>query len=158
MDSPIIGEIRLAASENVPYGWAPCDGQLLRINEHRALHAVIGNRFGGDGYANFALPDLRGRVALHADGGDYAVGTSGGAARHALTVAELPAHSHALLLAAADSDASGGVAIAAGLAEADVVWPGEAVVEGQGTAHENMQPYLGLVFLIALTGQSPNGN
>ena len=158
MDNPIIGEIRLAASETVPNGWAPCDGQVLRITEHPGLYAVLGSRYGGDGRSNFALPDMRGRVAVGADGDIYAVGAWGGSETHALTVAELPAHSHDVLLLAGEPEESGVVDIAFGFTGGDVVRSREGLVAGAGTAHANMQPYLGLVFLIALTGQSPNGS
>ena len=42
----------------------PCDGQLLPINDHRALFSLIGLAFGGDGRQNFAVPDLRGKVPV----------------------------------------------------------------------------------------------
>ena len=36
-----------------------CNGDLLQIEPNRALFSLLGNRFGGDGQQNFALPDLR---------------------------------------------------------------------------------------------------
>jgi microcystin-dependent protein len=48
-----------------PEGWALCDGQLLSISGNAALFSFLGMTHGGDGRTNFALPDLRGRVALH---------------------------------------------------------------------------------------------
>ncbi|HEX5165069.1 MAG TPA: tail fiber protein, partial [Thermomicrobiales bacterium] len=87
MDDPIAGEIRLAAFDQIPAGWASCDGQLLQIADYRALYDVIGTRYGGDGRRTFALPDLRGRLALHADA-NFPLGATGGRASHALTVNE----------------------------------------------------------------------
>jgi len=43
----------------IPHAWLPCDGRTLPIDEtYRALFSVIGNRFGGDGVTNFALPKV----------------------------------------------------------------------------------------------------
>lgn len=42
-----------------PVGWLDCAGQRLRISDHPALYAVIGNHYGGDGVHEFALPDYR---------------------------------------------------------------------------------------------------
>jgi microcystin-dependent protein len=152
MVDTIVGEIRLAGFETVPDGWASCDGQLLSIREYPELFAAIGTTYGGNGRTTFALPDLRGRVALHASEDSYALGTSGGASRHALTLDELPAHQHELTMAAsAPSAGTGGahtpvVTSVAG----ELLHPtaGNAPVTGAG--HDNMQPYLGLVFMIAL--------
>jgi microcystin-dependent protein len=156
MDEPIAGEIRLAASDRIPSGWAACDGQVLSISEHRALYEVIGNRYGGDGRRTFALPDLRGRVAIHADE-SYPLGRKGGTARHALTVAELPEHRHELLLtpATANGTQSGGAYVALDDSTDIVEWHGTAASGAAAAGHDNMQPYLGLVFMIALVGQSP---
>jgi microcystin-dependent protein len=152
MDEPIVGEIRLAAFDRIPAGWAACDGQLLSIDEHRALFDVIGARYGGDGRRTFALPDMRGRVAIHADGA-YPLGKSGGTSRHALKAAELPAHSHELRVPATVAD-SGGAALAVDGYDEVVEWR-SPVTTRAANGHDNMQPYLGLVFMIALTGQSP---
>lgn len=157
MDEPIVGEIRLAAFDRIPAGWASCDGQVLAISEHLALFDVIGTRYGGDGRRTFALPDLRGRVALHAEG-DYPLGAAGGSARHSLTIAELPAHRHDLLAAPANSDSGTsdgtGSYVSFGLLDDVAEWSGVEAA-GIGSGHDNMQPYLGLVFMIALVGQSP---
>ncbi|MBD2326557.1 tail fiber protein [Alkalinema sp. FACHB-956] len=65
MDEPLIGEIRLFGGNFAPQGWAFCHGQLLEITQHRPLFAVIGATYGGDGQTTFALPDLRSRVVVH---------------------------------------------------------------------------------------------
>lgn len=55
-----IGTIKAFPYEYAPYGWALCDGTLLPVVQYQALFALIGNRFGGNGQTNFAVPDLRG--------------------------------------------------------------------------------------------------
>ena len=61
---PYLGQIMSFAGTFAPSGWALCDGSLLPINSNAALFSVLGTTFGGDGRTNFALPDLRGRIAL----------------------------------------------------------------------------------------------
>ena len=66
----IVGEIRAFPYHGfVPKGWAPCDGQLLTIQQNLALFSIIGTVYGGDGRTNFCLPDLRGRLPLCAGSG-----------------------------------------------------------------------------------------
>ncbi|MGI0495309.1 phage tail protein [Alkalinema pantanalense CENA528] len=69
MSKPLIGEIRLFAGNFEPQGWAFCHGQVLPIAQYVALFRVLGTTYGGNGHTTFALPDLRGRVALGAGQG-----------------------------------------------------------------------------------------
>lgn len=82
---PIIGMVLPIATPFAPRGWALCNGQLLAISEHQALFSIIGTTYGGDGRVTFALPDLRGRVPIHAGHGPgrsrRALGERGGAER-----------------------------------------------------------------------------
>ncbi len=64
-DTQIVGEIRMFAGYFAPTGWAFCDGRLLNINQYTALYALLGTTHGGNGTTTFALPDLRGKVAVH---------------------------------------------------------------------------------------------
>lgn len=64
-----IGEVRLFAGTFAPRGWAFCDGQLLAIEKHSALFSLLGTTYGGDARTTFGLPDLRGRVPVHAGQG-----------------------------------------------------------------------------------------
>jgi microcystin-dependent protein len=60
--SPLLGQLLLVAYQpqyTPPRGWAACDGQLLKIDDHFALYALLGTKFGGDGETTFGLPDLR---------------------------------------------------------------------------------------------------
>ncbi|MHA1541609.1 MAG: tail fiber protein [Candidatus Hodarchaeales archaeon] len=66
---PYLGEIVLFAGNFAPRGWAFCDGQLLPISQNTALFSILGTTYGGDGRTTFALPDLRGRVPVHAGTG-----------------------------------------------------------------------------------------
>lgn len=60
----MLGEVRVFAFGFAPRGWAICAGQLLPINQNQALFSLLGTQYGGDGRTTFALPDLRGAVAV----------------------------------------------------------------------------------------------
>lgn len=105
---PFIGQIIMFIGNFVPRGWASCDGLLLPINQNSALFSLMGTIYGGDGRTTFALPDLRGRVAMHPGDGPglthRPLGRRGGAEDVTLTVAQLPSHSHDGTIKVADQD------------------------------------------------------
>jgi microcystin-dependent protein len=61
-----MGEMRWVAFRSTPPGWMPCEGQILKIDAHMALFSLLGNTYGGDGRATFALPNLPGRTLIGA--------------------------------------------------------------------------------------------
>lgn len=166
MSSPFIGEIKIVSFLFAPKGWALCNGQLLPINQNTALFSLLGTMYGGDGRVNFALPNLQGRVPLHAGSG-YTQGQTLGEQTHTLSIAEMPAHNHALAALKADasleSPANNLPAYAAEEAYSRetpaVVLNSQAIGNAGGSQpHSNMQPYLVLNFVIALTGIFPSRN
>jgi len=165
----LIGEVRLFAGGSVPRGWAACDGQLLSTREHTPLYAILGTLYGGDGQSTFALPDLRGRVPLHEGHGHglspRALAESGGNARVMLTQSELPMHSHVARCAAGSTQGDPEGALWAGSGQNENAYapatdntlmsPRCVEFVGGNTAHDNMQPYLGLNYILALDGAFP---
>src|SRR5919112_5259270 len=93
MAEPFLSEIRIMSFGFAPKGWALCNGQLLPINQNQALFSLIGTTYGGDGRVNFALPDLRDRVAMD-EGNGHSEGERGGERAHTLTSAQMPQHVH----------------------------------------------------------------
>ena len=166
---PFLSEIRLMSFVFAPKGWALCNGQLLPINQNQALFSLLGTTYGGDGRTNFALPDLRARAAVH-EGAGTRLGERGGEAAHTVTLAELPAHAHALVGTTAFAT-SGLVGPALGLAAStgSAAYAPPCVtgdhgrqravqLAGGSQAHENRQPFLTLSFCIALQGIFPSHN
>ncbi|HAV35430.1 MAG TPA: phage tail protein [Massilia sp.] len=173
MSEPYVGEIRMFAGNFAPMDWALCQGQLLSIAENELLYAVIGNTYGGDGQTTFALPDLRGRVPLHAGTGNglspRALGEQGGAENVTLTTNQLAAHTHSMTASrdpgnSAYTGANGVPASVTGTpVYGPVATPGPMMANVVGAAggsqpHDNMAPYLCINFIIALYGLYPQQN
>ncbi len=95
------GSVSAYAGISVPGGWLHCDGSAIDRTIYADLFAAIGTTFGaGDGLTTFNLPNLRGRniIGLNSSDADFdAVGETGGAKRHTLTIAEMPAHNHGVV-------------------------------------------------------------
>jgi microcystin-dependent protein len=167
MAEPFLSEIRLMSFVFAPKGWAPCDGQLLPINQNQALFSLLGTTFGGDGRVNFALPDLRGRTPIHVGSG-HTLGEKGGEQAHTLSIAESPEHVHsvnAATVAATTSTPANTLVTAQSTAanlyasaDSNLVAMSPAAVGNVGgsQAHLNMQPFLTLSFCIALQGIFPS--
>jgi len=117
---PILGTIILFAGNFAPRGWALCDGQLMSIAQNTALFSILGTTYGGNGIQTFGLPDLRGRVPMHAGQGpgltSRTLGEVLGAESVSLTSNNIPGHTHQLLVSAdpANDDAPAGLTLAAG--------------------------------------------
>lgn len=101
MSESLVGEIQIFGFSYPPYGWAPCDGRLLAITQYTALFSLLGTNYGGNGTSTFALPDLRGRVAIGQGQGpgltDRVIGENGGSESETLNITQIPAHTHALV-------------------------------------------------------------
>lgn len=93
-----IGEIRYFAGNFAPRNWAFCEGQLMSISQNTALFSILGTIYGGDGRTTFALPDMRGRVALGSGQGpgltNRREGARFGTENNTITNLNLPAHNH----------------------------------------------------------------
>lgn len=170
MSNPYVGEIRLFAGNFAPSGWAFCAGQLLPISENEALFSLIGFTYGGDGETTFALPDMRGRAPVHQGQGpgltSRQLGARAGTEAETLTVAQTPAHRHAVSASvsiARDGRTVGRVPAqtathdqySAATPTSPMAAESVAAVGG-GQHHENMQPHLALHFIISLFGIFPS--
>ncbi len=173
MSDPFIAEIIMFGGNFAPRGWAFCNGQLLAISQNSALFSLLGTTYGGDGRTTFGLPELRGRVPMHAGSGPgltpRPLGQKGGAERVTLTVQEMPSHNHTATLHAESktgdpSVSPSGKLLARGVPVA-VPDPGDnrtmaadsiiVLDNGGGQSHNNLQPYQVVNFIIALQGVLP---
>lgn len=167
---PFVGEITLIGFNFCPRGWAAADGSLLAISSHQALFSLYGTTYGGDGVSTFALPDLRGRVAVHDGHGpgltDRRIGQRGGAETSQLSVQNLPPHTHGLI-ASSQSGSTGNPAgqFLADAGREDIYGSGTSTAAmnhaavtttGSGRAINNMPPFLTLTYCVAMQGTYPS--
>lgn len=180
MADPFLGEIRMVGFNFAPVGWALCNGQTLSISAYSALFALLGTTYGGNGTSTFQLPDLQGRVPIHQGTGagltTYVIGENGGTENVTLLTNNLPAHNHLMNV---NSNAGNvispvGSILAAGNngdTRNPQTFPDFTQAAGNGTLavtaiqntggnvpHQNIQPYLCVNFIIALSGIFPSRN
>lgn len=180
-----LGEVRLFAGDYAPLGWAICDGSLLSLPEHEELFSLIGVTYGGDGSNTFALPDLRGRLAVHQGRGpgmstEWRLGQIAGTETVRLMEDQSADHDHFFLAsrnaATATAPEEGMVLAAMRKSPAGVdrlmylapnvttgfsSLPLDTLVldpVGGGEPHENLMPSLALTYIIALRGLAPFPN
>ncbi|EIK44576.1 microcystin dependent protein [Cellvibrio sp. BR] len=171
MSDFFLGEIKLLPYNWAPKYWALCAGQLLPINSNQALFSLLGTTYGGDGVTTFALPDLRGRTALHPSP-SVPQGAKAGAETVTLTPSNLPQHNHFVAASSAVGDTqlfAGNNIAAAKNAAGDVnlyepatglqaLDPATVSSAGGNQPHENRQPSLVMNFCIAIQGIYPSRN
>jgi microcystin-dependent protein len=168
MSDFFISEIRIFSGNYAPQGWAFCDGRIMLISQNTTLFKLIGTTFGGNGTTTFALPDLRGRVPMHAGAGPglstRVRGERGGVEQVTLSSQQIPAHTHPLIAStgAGNANTPQGNLVADGPALAFLeaapdtqLAPVAAAPVGGSQPHENRMPYLTVSFIIALTGVIP---
>lgn len=171
MSEPFVAEIRIFAGNFAPRGWAFCNGQLLPIAQNTALFSLIGTTYGGDGRTTTALPNLEGRAPMHPGRGpgltSKRLGERGGVEMVTLSEAQMPNHTHTIFGqdgVANTNDPAGTVWSRPFGGPVAYATPGTTVAmaeqatnnTGGSQAHNNMQPYLTMNFIIALVGLYPS--
>jgi microcystin-dependent protein len=172
VSEPFLGQILSVPYTFAPRNWAFCDGQLLPISQQTALFSLLGTFYGGNGTSNFALPNLQGSVPIHAAGSQpgpglsaYEIGESGGTDSVTVLTTEIPSHSHTVAPVASDDERTtdhpgganptlGGIYASAADSSAPMGTTASASAGG-GAAHNNLQPYLVLNYVIAMAGIFP---
>jgi microcystin-dependent protein len=179
MSEPFIAEIKIFAGNFAPRGYAFCSGQLLPIAHNTALLSLIGTTYGGDGRSTTALPDMRDRAAMQPGRGpglsDRRLGEFGGSSAETLSQLQIPAHTHEVRAKGTGSDPGNPVLANTGVpannafatnpdtplygpdpGAPDLLASDAVSLVGDGQAHNNRQPYLGINFIIALVGLFPS--
>ena len=169
-----VGQLLLVGFNFAPKSWALCAGQLLPLAQNTTLFSLIGVNYGGDGKSNFALPDMRGRVAMSYGQGSglspYVIGEDGGTESVTLLLNNLPSHTHSLMAVSgrADQAAPGNNVLADPIdsntnpvniyaATGGATMNQAALsVTGSSLPHNNMMPYQALNWVIALQGIFPS--
>lgn len=172
MSEVFIAQIKMFAGNFAPRGFALCDGQLLAISGNDALFSLLGTTYGGDGRTTFALPDLRGRIPIHAGTGpglsQRRLGQKSGQEKVTVTPQQLPTHTHTFQA----STTSGTLSNPQNSALASspnirlyrdltptVPMAATAVTSvGGSQSHTNIAPFQCINYIIALTGTFPSRN
>jgi microcystin-dependent protein len=167
MSQPFVAQMMLVGFNFAPKGWAQANGQLMPINQNQALFSLVGTTYGGNGVQNFALPNLQGRTPVGVGNGiNY--GEVGGVESVTLLSVNVPPHIHSL-------NASGAAAAGLRPAAGDLLAGGgsnnyvaagslgsmnaaSVSTVGGNQPHENRQPFLVMLWCIALQGIFPSRN
>jgi microcystin-dependent protein len=169
MSEPFLAEIRIWSGTLCPRGWAFCQGQLLSIAQNQALFSLLGTTYGGNGVNNFALPNLIGRVPVHANQGpglsNVVLGETGGSAQATLSTSQIPSHTHGVTEAGSapnSGDPTGNLPATPGRrtpvytsGSADTSM-GATAASGSGLPIATRPPYLVINYIIALEGIFPS--
>lgn len=146
------GSILIYGGATAPAGYLLCDGTAVSRTTYAALFAIISTTYGtGDGSTTFNVPNLKGNVPVGYDASQTefnALGKTGGEKTHTLIIAEMPRHQHGMSplgqpltyigTGGSLTTPAGGTTVAG------------ANIDNQGFdgAHQNLQPYLTLNFII----------
>lgn len=153
----VTGMIAMYGLGSPPAGFLNCDGSTPLIATYPTLGALLGTTYGGNGTTTFGLPDLRGRTPV-----GIGTGTGGGATAwtlnrqvgeetHVISLAEMAAHTHTTQGNYGSGGEGGGDnPLYYDAAQAPVTlqaWPATGSA-GSNTAHNNLQPSIGINFVI----------
>ncbi|MCU7615527.1 tail fiber protein [Chryseobacterium sp. GMJ5] len=175
-----IGIVKLFAGNFAPRGWMFCDGSLLRISTNSALFSILGTTYGGNGVDTFALPNLKGRMAIGAGNVSaseyYPLGVVAGNTQTTLTSQNMPSLGTGFQIKVANQNANtstptsnSSIAISGTSSGRDFT-PVPSFIDadpdtminsksmsfvGSNLPINNMPPYLGLNYIICVEGLYP---
>ena len=177
---PFVGEIRLFGGNFQPVGWVFCNGQTLPVAGNEALYSLLGTTFGGDGVANFGVPNLQMRLAVGQSTtaplgmtNTYLQGATGGAFNVAPSAVSMPAHSHTMVATsnAATTVTPGNTVMFAAVPSGfttymsptgtpTLVSMNTASISqaGGGQVHDNKMPTLCISYIMCTSGLYPSFN
>lgn len=173
-----MAQIIMFAGNFAPRSWAFCQGQILSIAQNTALFSLLGTTYGGNGQTTFALPDFRGRAAMGTGQGpglsSRTLGQTGGVPTTTLNSTNIPGHAHTAAVRVSVSDSSANsteadskilatpvsnIYTATSNASGNLGGVSVTVANSGGSQpFDNMQPYVGMNFVICMEGIYPSRN
>lgn len=118
------------SEDNVPEGWALCDGQNGR-------------------------PDLRGKFVLGSSD-SHEIGETGGEEKHVLTIDEMPSHTHGVYFSTGGTKAAYGTSDS-GFNASNISSLNQTFEVGNSVPHNNMPPYYTLCYIIKISPDETDG-
>lgn len=175
----ILATIKLFAGNFPPRGFMYCNGQILSIQQNTALFSLLGTTYGGNGQTTFALPNLNGRypigVGSSNTGKSYELGEMAGTTDNTILQTNLPSFVSQLRIAKKNANSTSpsvtsSIAITGTPEGRDfnavpsyidtdpdtMINPKSAMFIGQNVPVNNMPPYLGLNYIICVSGIFPS--
>jgi microcystin-dependent protein len=162
--SRFTGEVIMWLTASAPTGWLLLDGSAKSRTTYASLFALYGTTFGvGDGSTTFNLPNMEHRVAVGYDSTQTefnTLGKTGGEKTHTLSTSEMPSHSHTPIVSQDGGVTNRGAAMAGTSSQlvrndalstytlAGNIYPLVIEDTGGGTAHNNLQPYLTVNYIV----------
>jgi microcystin-dependent protein len=94
-----VGSVISFAGSIIEEDWLVCDGSAVSRTTYPDLYATVGDTYGaGDGSTTFNLPDIRGKTIVGSGTGTgltaRSIGDIGGEETHIVSIAEMPIHTH----------------------------------------------------------------
>jgi microcystin-dependent protein len=170
-----LGEIRMVGFNFAPTNWALCNGQTMTLSQNTALFSLLGTFYGGNGTSNFQLPNLQASTPLgYGQGTGLSgrnLGSTGGEAAVTLTTNQMAAHNHdadcvnlpptsntIMNNSWAGEAGRGALPLYAAASNPLAMGATALTLTGNTMAHNNLPPYLGIYFIICLSGIYPPRN
>lgn len=175
MATPYVGQLSLVAFNfppSAPYTWALAAGQIMNISSNTALFSLLGTYYGGDGKSTFGLPNLQASVPVGVGQSpglnQYFLGETGGVPAVTLLASQTPNHTHPPMgkettLAKQSNPVGNSFAesptnspvYSAATQPLNPASPAAVSYFGNSGPHNNLMPFLGMYWIIALQGVYP---
>lgn len=145
------GDIITTAAAVARQGFMMCRGQSLLRTEYPRLFQAIGTAYGAPDASRFNIPWMAGKVVVGYDAAQAefnTLGKQGGATTHTLSTDEMPSHAHRTGISPTSAMAGSAGGFSAIVTFTQNQSQSEFV--GGGAAHNNLQPYITLNYMIKL--------
>jgi microcystin-dependent protein len=169
-----IGEIIMFGGNYIPDGYLECDGSIHSISQYQALYSLIATTYGGDGIANFAVPNLKGVIPIGFNVANVPLGLVTGTPAVTLMSAQMPQHNHAIMGSTGQANQtaiSTGVVLASTptnilpygdlnkpIRDTRSLSPKALANTGGNQSHSNVMPTAAIKYMICYAGIYPNFN
>ena len=172
-----LGAIKIFAGSYAIKGYAFAQGQTLAINQYTALFSLYGTTYGGNGVSTFQLPNLQSELPLGWGNGSgltpRVIGETGGVENVTLLSSNVPPHNHVFNASTnPGSTAAAGTSVVLGaLNSGDGVYyvpngasgitiepmnPSVLGRAGGNLPHNNVQPCMGMNYIVCMSGVFPS--